>query len=80
MECSVADHTDHFLADWKGEAGSRRTQWAKSPARASIRAGGAESADIPRSDRERAEGFHLAITSAVAGAGLSATVTSTPCT
>jgi len=24
----------------------------------SIRAGGAESADIPRSDRERVEGFH----------------------
>jgi len=32
----------------------------------SIRAGGAESADIPRSDRERVEGFHLSRPSAVA--------------
>jgi len=32
---------------------------------ATIRAGGAESADIPRSDHERAEGFHLTITMAV---------------
>ncbi len=32
----------------------------------SIRAGGAESADIPRSDRERAEGFHRLLSPAVA--------------
>jgi len=50
------------LADWKGEAGSRRRGVAE---RATIRAGGAESADIPLSDREHAEGFHLMILSAV---------------
>jgi hypothetical protein len=57
-------HRLRLLADWKGEAGSRRSGVA---ARATIRAGGAESADILRSDREHAEGFHLTSTSAVAG-------------
>jgi len=61
--------TDHFLADWKGEVRSRgNAPW--SPERATIRASaercGCPSADIPRSDRERAEGFHLMSTSAVA--------------
>ncbi|QLH77400.1 hypothetical protein HZS55_08875 [Halosimplex rubrum] len=37
----------------------------QSPERATIRAGGAESADMPLSDRERAEGFHRPLLPAV---------------
>ena len=59
----MAGTTKILLADWKGEAGSRRPSGAQSPERATIRASGAESADIPLSDREPAEGFHLTITS-----------------
>jgi len=61
----VADPTDIFLADWKGETGSRRAKRVESPERASIRAGGAESADIPLSGRERVEGFHRTTVTAV---------------
>ena len=73
----MAAPTKIFLADWKGEVGSRRTG---SPTRATIRADGAESADIPLSDRERAEGFHLTIVTTVAVAVTAQIVTSTPCT
>jgi len=45
-----------------------------------IRAGGAESADMSLSDRERAEGFHLTITNAVALAVTARIVASIPCT
>jgi len=44
---------------WGGLA-PKGSRWA-----GPIRAGGAESADIPLSDRERDEGFHLSITTAV---------------
>jgi len=63
------------LADWKGEAGSRAKPVVA--ARASIRAGSADSADIPRSGRERAEGFHPTTMTAVAAAVLSRIVTYT---
>jgi len=58
----VADFTDYVLADWKGEVGSRRRGVASA---APICAGGAESADMSLSDRERAEGFHLTAMSTV---------------
>jgi len=58
VERSVADSTEYLLADWKGEAGSRVLQSSARPL-------SERSEDMSRSDRERAEGFHLSITTAV---------------
>jgi hypothetical protein len=78
VDRSVAGHTDCSLADWKGEAGSRRLKGAESPERATIRAGGAESADIPLSDREPVEGFHLTTMTAMVLIATAVTTTSPP--
>ena len=69
MERSVADLTENHPGGLEGRDVLAVSEANGVVSATPIRAGGAESADMSLSDRERVEGFHLTITRAVADSG-----------